>query len=128
MFLTHCLRLLNLGPRPAKRVRQRKPAKRQGTRGWCLEQLEERVLLAFGVDKLFLGSLSGPQDYVYTAANKIVPHGSVDAGKYYDIVVKDVSGIRRNSFARTAAANFATTDNSYTVQAMDPASTNKAWS
>src|SRR3954471_7312732 len=100
MFLTRCLRLLNLGPRPAKRVRPRKPAKRPGTRGLCLEQLEVRALLSagFGLDKLYLGSLSGPQDYIYTAGNKIVPHGNVDAGKYYDIVVTDASGTRRNSF------------------------------
>src|SRR5262245_37819044 len=78
----------------------------------------------FGLSKLTVG---GSEDYLFTAGDKIVPTGNVDNGKYYDIVVTDPNGVRRNSFARTATSNFSTADNSYTIQASDPITTSKAY-
>src|SRR5262249_20570849 len=78
----------------------------------------------FGLSKLTVG---GGEDYLFTAGDKIVPTGNVDNGKYYDIVITDPNGVRRNSFVRTATSNFSTADNSYTIQASDPITTSKAY-
>ena len=85
------------------------------------------MLLSFGLTKLHVGSATGLEDYVFTAGNKVVPQGTVDAGKYYDLVVTDSNGVQRSIVPRTAASNFATTDNSYTIQSTDPASTATYW-
>src|SRR5262249_22201218 len=81
----------------------------------------------FALSKLRLGSLSGKEDYVYTAGDKIVAQGNLDNGKWYDIVVTDPSGVRRNSFARRPASDFATADNSYPLQPTAPASPATPW-
>src|SRR5262249_10239860 len=39
----------------------------------------------------------------------------------------DPSGVRHNAFTRTQTSNFATADNSYTIQPTDPASTATPW-
>src|SRR5437660_650382 len=72
-----------------------------------LERCEERVLMAFGLSKLLLGSATGLEDYVYTVGNKIVPQ-AVGSGKYYDIVVTDSNGLQRNIIPRTPTGSFTT--------------------
>src|SRR5437868_3789669 len=66
-----------------------------------LEPCEARVLLSFALTKLHLGSATGLEDYVYTVGNKVVPQESVDAGKYYDVVVTDSNGLQRSILPRT---------------------------
>src|SRR5215212_6510540 len=82
----------------------------------------------FSFDRLRLGSLSGPEDTVYTSSNAIVPDANADAGSYYRFVVTDPTGaVRNGSFPCTAAAQFGATDNTYTVSATDPTSTATPW-
>src|SRR6266852_3489173 len=98
MLAARWLRLLNLGPNSAKRVPHRTPPRRRTAARLMVEQLENRVVPAFGLSKLFQGG-SGLEDYLFTAGNTVVPQASVDSGMYYDIVVTDSSGIRHNAFA-----------------------------
>src|SRR5262249_11687543 len=81
----------------------------------------------FALSKLRLGSLTGSENYVYTAGDKIVVQGSLDHGKWYDLVVTNPSGAQRNVFARKPASDFATADNSYTLLSTDLASTATPW-
>src|SRR5947207_1499315 len=88
----------------------RPPPAAGGRTTLMVEPCEKRLLLAFSLTKLHVGSISGAEDYDYTAGDKVVPEGAVDSGKFYDIVVTDSSGVRRNAFARTSTSNFSTTD------------------
>src|SRR6266540_2868915 len=99
MSLLRWLRLLIPGHKLAKRVPRRTARRRRADTRLTVEQLEGRVVPAFGLSKLRLGS-SGLEDYLFTAGNKIVPVANVDAGKFYDLVVTDSNGVRHNSFAR----------------------------
>src|SRR5437764_15144310 len=65
-----------------------KAARRARTRTTLMvEPCEKRLLLAFSLNKLHVGSISGPEDYDYTAGDKVVAEGAVDSGKFYDILV-----------------------------------------
>jgi large repetitive protein len=82
----------------------------------------------FSLDRLRLGSGSGPENYVFTAGDVVFPEGGADTGAYYKVVVTDAGGTTRNpAFACTPAASFDSHDNSYTIQATDPVSTGTAW-
>ena len=83
----------------------------------------------FSLDRLRLGSTSGPENYLYTAGNTIYPDGGIDAGaNYYKVVVTDTLGTIRNpGFPCTPGANFATANNSYTVSPSDPVSNSVYW-
>jgi hypothetical protein len=82
----------------------------------------------FSLDRLRLGSVSGPENYVFSAGDVVFPEGGADAGTYYMFVVTDVGGVTRNpAFACTPAASFSSNDNSYTIQATDPVSTGTSW-
>ena len=82
----------------------------------------------FSLDRLLLGTGSGPENYTYTAGDRIFPDGGVDPGSFYRFVVADAGGVVRNpSFACTPAASFTSSDNTYVVQAGDPVSTGSAW-
>ena len=82
----------------------------------------------FSFDLLRQGDAQGPENYAFTAGNVIFPQAGVDAGRYYKFAVTDPAGAVRNpSFPCTPAANFATTNNSYTVAAGDPVSTGTTW-
>ena len=82
----------------------------------------------FSLDRLRLGSLSGPENTIYTAGDVIVPEGGADIGTYYRFVVTDASGaVRNGSSPCTPAGQFGTADNSYTVSASDEPSTATPW-
>jgi hypothetical protein len=82
----------------------------------------------FSLDRLRLGGSSGAEDYVFTAGNVIFPDGGADTGSYYKFVVTDSGGTVRNpGFPCTPASSFSSTDNTYLVQASDPASTGTGW-
>jgi hypothetical protein len=82
----------------------------------------------FSLDRLLLGGGSGPENYMYTAGDRIFPDGGVDSGSFYRFVVADGGGIVRNpSFPCTPAASFTSTDNTYVVQTGDPVSTGSPW-
>jgi len=82
----------------------------------------------FSLDRLRVGSGSGSENYVFTAADVIVPEGGTDPGTFYKFIVTDAAGVVRNgAFPCTPAASFATTDNSYTVKPTDPVSTKVQW-
>ena len=82
---------------------------------------------AFSLTRLHLGTAAGPENYVYTTGNTVVPEGGTDAGTFYKFVVTDSSGAARNVFSCTPAADFSITNNSYSVSSADPASGSAAW-
>src|SRR4051794_16279512 len=63
----------------ARRPSRGKPAGKRSSRKPTVEQLEDRTMPSFGLTALHLGSSTGATDYDYTAANKVVPVGTVDA-------------------------------------------------
>ena len=83
----------------------------------------------FSLDRLRLGSVAGPENYLYTAGNSIYPDGGIDAGAfYYKVVVTDTAGTVRNpAFPCTPGANFTTANNSYNVSPSDPVSNSVYW-
>ena len=83
----------------------------------------------FSLDRLRLGSSSGPENYLFTAGNVVYPEGGVDAGAvYYKVVVTDGAGAIRNpGFPCTPTAAFQSTNNTYTIGANDPVSTSLTW-
>ena len=83
----------------------------------------------FSLDRLRLGSVTGPENYLYTAGNSIYPEGGIDAGAfYYKVVVTDTAGTVRNpAFPCTPSANFTTANNSYNVSPSDPVSNSVYW-
>src|SRR5262245_25143334 len=93
----------------------------------AVEQLEERAVPAFGLTGLHLGAATGPEDYVYTVANKVVPTGNVDAGNWYDLVVTRSDGSTSTVVPRTSTNPFTLANDDYTVLAADPASTATAY-
>src|SRR5262245_50839699 len=111
-FLYRWLKLSDRTDTPAKRVRHRKRAKARTRGQLLLEQLEVRAVPAFGLNSLRLGATNGPTDYLYTTGNTIVPTGSVDRGKFYDIVVTDSNNLQRTVVGRTSGQDFSTTNNS----------------
>ena len=82
---------------------------------------------AFSLTRLHLSTAAGPENYVYTTGNTVVPEGGTDAGTFYKFVVTDSSGAARNVFSCTPAADFSITNNSYSVSSSDPASGSAAW-
>jgi len=82
----------------------------------------------FSLDRLRLGGPTGNEDYLFTAGNVIYPDGGADTGSYYKSVVTDSGGTVRNAgFPCTPASSFSSTDNAYTIQPSDPASTGTGW-
>ncbi len=82
----------------------------------------------FSFDRLRLGGASGPENYLFTAGDVIVPEGGADTGSYYKFIVTDSAGaVRNGSFPCTPAASFTTAGNSYTIKATDPVSTKTPW-
>ena len=81
----------------------------------------------FSLDRLRLGSATGSENYLYTGGDVIVPEGGVDAGRFYRFVVTAPGGAIRNSPSCRPSSDFPTANNTYTVQANDPASTATAW-
>jgi hypothetical protein len=83
---------------------------------------------SFSLGHLRLGDSSGPEDYVFTTGDVVFPDGGADTGSYYRAVVRDAAGtVRDPEFPCTSAAAFASTNNTYTVQASDPPSTSTSW-
>ncbi len=83
---------------------------------------------AVPLDRLRLDGAAGPENYVFTAGERIFPDGSAEPGSFYQLVVTDSAGVVRNPTSPCLpAASFGTTDNSYTVQASDPPSTSVPW-
>jgi hypothetical protein len=82
----------------------------------------------FSFDRLRLGGSTGAENYIYTSGDVIFPDGGADSGTFYKFVVTDSSGTVRNpSFPCTAASNFSSADNTYTIQAGDPVSNARPW-
>ncbi len=79
--------------------------------------------------RLHLGTAAGPENYIYTAGDTIVPEGTVAAGTRYQIAVTDPVGGSHGSFTCTLTATGAIdgTNNSYTVLASDPLSNATDW-
>src|ERR1043166_1210836 len=78
---------------PPTSPQPRRPARGQARRSpLLLEQLEDRTTPSFGLSALHLGTSAGSIDYDYTAGNRIVPTGTVDAGKFFDLVVTRSDG------------------------------------
>jgi hypothetical protein len=83
---------------------------------------------AFAAGKLFLGSLAGPENYIYTAGDAIVSDSDIDASssstkRAYKFFVLDASNAVRNSPTCTLNGAGGGVSYSYTVQASDPPST-----
>ena len=58
----------------------------------------------FSLDRLRLGSVAGPENYLYTAGNSIYPDGGIDAGAfYYRVVVTDTVADFATLLAEAAA-------------------------
>src|SRR3954462_5825163 len=51
----------------------------------------------FGLTKLRTGSVTAPENYLYTAGNQVTTEASVDLGKPYRVFVRDPSGGMRSS-------------------------------
>src|SRR6266550_2626957 len=79
--------------------------------------------------RLHLGIAAGPENYIYTEGDTIVPEGTVAAGTRYQIAVTDPVGGSHGSFTCTLTATGAIdgTNNSYTVLASDPLSNATDW-
>src|SRR5690348_1255451 len=86
-FWTRLSKLFNISSTHTKRVANPRPGKRRRGCMLMLEQLEDRTTPSFGLSALHLGTSTGSIDYDYTVGTKIVPTGTVDAGKYYDLVL-----------------------------------------
>ncbi len=80
---------------------------------------------AFTFSSLRLGATNGPENYVFTAGDKLVPLAQIDADKVYRVTVFNPSGAVIS--ASGCRSNFTAFDNSYTVQASDLPSTNGAY-
>jgi hypothetical protein len=127
-FWTRLIRFFEGNSSLHLRLVRRRPAKRRTGFRLFLEPLEDRFLPASSLlSALHLGTAAGSTDYVYTSGNTIFPTGSVDAGKYYDLVVTDTLGVKHTVVSRTATNPFTLANDSYTVKAGDPASGSVAW-
>jgi parallel beta-helix repeat protein len=89
---------------------------------------------AFGIQKLVLGSQSGPEDYQFAIGNTVWAQGSVDPAdsthpnRSYRFVFTSQSGTNKLTTACTAnGPTAATVWGSYTIQANDPVSNAADW-
>jgi hypothetical protein len=126
-FWTRWIKLCSGNLTPRRRFGGDKTAKRRTNCKLLLEPLEDRIVPAFGLAALHLGSAAGPTNYDYTAGNTVIPTGSVDSGNYYDLVVTDSLGVAHTVVPRTASNPFTLANASYTIQSSDPVSTGTAW-
>jgi subtilase family protein/Calx-beta domain-containing protein/fervidolysin-like protein len=83
--------------------------------------------------RLHFGTAAGPENYLFTAGDVIVPEGTVSASSRYKFAVTDPAGGSHGTFACTLAPATPSnppidgTSNSYTVQASDPLSSANDW-
>ena len=81
----------------------------------------------FTLKQLHLGSISGPQDYLFTAGNTVVEQGTVDRGRYYRFDVYNPSGNDVLTSACRPASRNGNVGGSYILQNTDPLSNTNSW-